>query len=296
MQWKAGLLKFVRSTFLLALLALLGGLLAAASGRQYLQQRLRQIDTEAAQRYALSPVIVAKRDLESGERLEPDALAIRPMPTDYIPGDSIAAHNAALLVGRRLASDLRRGEALKYSGLQPVLTSLSRSLPKGARALTVAVDDLNAHSGLLRSGDNVDVYLVERVGARSRIGLLQERLRVLATGSRTTASSPDGGNASQDFGTVTLQVDDSQARRLVLAREAGDLSFVLRAEGDEGPAPAQLLDSRFLLARAPSTSGSGTSRLQSASAVELLVGGGGGPAPVRRWLKVAAPGSDQGDF
>lgn len=295
MPWRSRLLRLFQSTLVLGMLALLGGLLAAASGRHYLQQRARQIDADAAQRYAMSQVVVAKRDLASGERLDPDALAVRPMPTAYLPGDSIAAADAAGLLGRRLSSDLKRGEALQDSTLQPVLMSLSRTLPAGVRALTVAVDDLNAHSGLLRAGDNVDVYLVERDGDRSRIGLLQEKLRVLATGSRTAAQSPaQGGSALQDFGTVTLQVDDSQARRLVLARQAGDLSFVLRADGDETPAAAQLLDSRFLLVPAAGSAGAASSRRQAGYAIELLIGGGGGPAPVRHWLRVAAPGSAEG--
>jgi pilus assembly protein CpaB len=284
-----------QSTLVLGLLALLGGLLAAASGRHYLQQRARQIDVATAKRFAMSPVVVAKRDLVTGERLEPDALAVRAMPTAYLPGDSFTANDAAALLGRRLSTDLKRGEALQQSTLQPVLNSLSRALPAGVRALTVAVDELNAHSGLLRAGDDVDVYLVEREGARSRIGLLQERLRVLATGSRTAGQSDkDGGSASHDFGTVTLQVDDSQAQRLVLARQAGDLSFVLRSEGDESPAPRQLLDSRFLLAPAAGSAGPGLSRRQPADAIELLIGGGGGPAPVRHWLRVATPGSGEG--
>jgi pilus assembly protein CpaB len=253
------------------------------------------MDAEAAQRYSMSPVVVAKRDLASGERLEVEALAVRPMPTAYLPGGTFAAGDAASLLGRRLANDLKRGEALQHSALQPVLLSLSRTLPAGVRALTVSVDELNAHSGLLRAGDNVDVYLVEHDGARSRIGLLQDKLRVLATGSRTEGLSPkEGNNASQDFGTVTLQVDDGQARRLVLARQAGELSFVLRAEGDESPAPDQLLDSRYLLAPSVRQAGAGRPRRQAGDAVELLIGGGGGPAPARHWLRVASPAAGDG--
>jgi pilus assembly protein CpaB len=295
MRWKSGLLRLFQSTLTLAVLALLGGLLAAASGRHYLQQRSRQIDAEAAQRYSMLPVIVAKRDLASGERLDPDSLAVRPVPTTYLPAGSFAAGAAAALLGRRLSSDLKRGEALQSSTLQPALVSLSHRLPAGIRALTVAVDDLNSHSGLLRAGDSVDVYLVEREGARSRIGLLQEQLQVLATGSRTVGqASTEGENAPQDFGTVTLQVDDNQAQRLVLARQAGDLSFVLRAVGDESPAPVQQLDSRYLINPATRSAGTRPPRNHQSDAIELLIGGGGGPAPARHWLRVASPGLDAG--
>jgi pilus assembly protein CpaB len=295
MTWRSRLLGLIQSTFVLGMLAILGGALAAALGRHYLQQRARQIEIEAAQRYAMSPVVVAKRDLAAGERLDPDALAVRPMPTAYLPGDSVAAQDAATLLGRQLSSHLKRGEALQLSTLQPLLMTLSRTLPPGVRALTVAVDDLNAHSGLLRAGDSVDIYLVERDGARSRIGLLQENLHVLATGSRTATSSfPEGGTASRDFGAVTLQVDDSQAQRLVLARQAGELSFVLRAVGDVSPAPRQLLDSRLLLTPRTKSADTRSSRRAPTDAVELLIGGGGGPTPARHWLRIAAPAPSEG--
>jgi Flp pilus assembly protein CpaB len=94
MPWTNRLLTLFRSTLVLGMLALLGGLLAAASGRYYLLQRARQIDAEAAQRYAMSPVVVAKRDLASGERLEPDALAVRAMPIAYLPGGSVATRSS----------------------------------------------------------------------------------------------------------------------------------------------------------------------------------------------------------
>lgn len=295
MTWRSRLLRLFQSTLVLGALALLGGVLAAALGRHYLQQRARQIEVEAAQRYAMTPVVVAKRDLATGERLDPDALAVRPMPTAYLPGDSVAAVDAATLLGRQLSSQLKRGEALQLSTLQPLLMSLSRTLPAGVRALTVAVDDLNAHSGLLQAGDNVDIYLVERDGTRSRIGLLQENLHVLATGSRTaTPSFTEGGNESRDFGTVTLQVDDSQAQRLVLARQAGELSFVLRAVGDASPAPSQLLDSRLLLTPGTQPAETRSSRRRPTDAVELLIGGGGGPTPARHWLRIAAPAPSEG--
>lgn len=295
MTWRSRLLSLFQSTLVLGMVALLGGLLAAALGRHYLHLRARQIEIEAAQRYAMTPVVVAKRDLATGEQLDPDSLAVRPMPTAYLPGDSVAADDAATLLGRQLSSQLKRGEAVQLSMLQPLLMSLSRTLPAGVRALTVAVDDLNAHSGLLRAGDRVDVYLVERDGARSRIGLLQENLHVLATGSRTaTPSLTDGGNESRDFATVTLQVDDSQVQRLVLARQAGELSFVLRAVGDESPAPRQLLDSHLLLTPGTRSADTRSSRTRPSDAVELLIGGGGGPTPARHWLRIAAPAPSEG--
>ena len=91
MTWRSRLLRLFQSTLVLGVLALLGGLLAAVLGRHYLHQRARQIENEAAQRFEMTPVVVAKRDLVIGERLDPDSLAVRPMPTAYLPSDSVAA-------------------------------------------------------------------------------------------------------------------------------------------------------------------------------------------------------------
>jgi pilus assembly protein CpaB len=287
---KSRLAALLRSSVALGLLAVLGGLVAATTGRHFLQQRALQVESEALARYAMAPVVVAKRDLVAGERLEAVALAIRPMPRAFLPAGAIAPEDAAALIGRHLAADVKRGEAVQQVIVKPVMQSLAQVLPEGSRALTVAVDDLNAHGGLLRAGDVIDVYLVERGGTRSRIGLLQQKVRVLATGSRTAQATGNGeGPTGQDFGTITLQVDDAQARRLVLARDAGDLSFVLRARGDESPAPPQLLDSSRLLEAPEGRSSVQVIRADRNDVVELLLGGSGGPAPTRHWLRVGVP-------
>lgn len=284
MDWKPRISALLRSSVLLGIVAILAGSAAAWAGRQFLQQRVEQIESEAVARFAMAPVVVARRDMMMGEQVVPDALAVRPMPAAYLPSGALTPDAAEQAVGQRISTSLRRGEALQLSMLQSTVATLSRGLPEGRRALTVAVDDLNAHAGLLRAGDLIDVYLVQREGARSRIGLLQQALRVLATGPSLQGSPlPSSEAGPADFGTITLDVDDEQARRIVLARHAGDLSFVLRAQADATPAPELPLDSRSLMApaaraRAPASS----------DAVELLIGGEGGPSPTRHWLRVGS--------
>ncbi|MDR2216282.1 MAG: Flp pilus assembly protein CpaB [Nevskiaceae bacterium] len=293
MQWKSGIAAMLRSSVGLGLVALIGGLLAAYSGRHFLQQNVLRLEAEAASRYAMSSVVVAQRDLMAGERLDPSVLAVRSVPTAYLPSDSISDNGAAVLLGRRLAANLKRGDMVQQSVLQPVVSSLSQTLPEGSRALTVEVDDLNAHAGLLRAGDVVDVYLIERTGAQSRIGLLQEKVQVLATGDKTQAASAGAmGAMGADYSTVTLLVDDAQARKLALARQAGELSFVLRAEADESPAPSELLSSRSLLDRIAAPNAPKPRAVNED--IELLVGGSGGPSPVRHWLRIGAPAHQGG--
>jgi pilus assembly protein CpaB len=290
MHWKSRVTALLQSSVALALVAVIGGVLAIGAGRAFLQRTVQRLEAEAASRYATSAVVVADRDMAAGERLDSSALAIRQVPTAYLPSGVVTQDGAAVLLGRRLATGLKRGEVVPLSALQPLVSSLSQTLPQGSRALTMDVDELNAHAGMLRAGDVVDVYLTERNGAQSRIGLLQEKLQVLATGNRTQAASM--GVAAQDFATITLQVDDAEARRLALARQAGELSFVLRAEADESAAPTELMSSRSLLERIAAQSGQ--PQRSANESIELLIGGNGGPSPVRHWLRVGASAAQGG--
>lgn len=282
MNWKIALGEAWRSNVMLALVAVAGGAVAAFAARGYLLERARALETEAESRFAFQAVVVARRDLQAGDRLEPGSLALRRMPGSYLSSTVFSETEAGRVVGRRLAVDLRKGEPVLGIALQSHdADSLASSLPPGRRALTVAVDELNSHAGMLRAGDLIDLYLVqERDRDDSRIGLLLEQVAVLATGS--TSSGADRA----DFDTVTLLVDAEQAGRILLAQRAGGLSVVLRPTGDAGASRLTTHDSRSLWAEHRA----GATGVKVDEAVELLLGGGGGPSPQRTWMRSTQAG------
>ena len=283
----------LRSSVFLASTAVLGGVLAAASAHEYLTSRAEALREVSEKRFALRPIIVARHELRAGERLGPEMLAVRGMPAQFLPAQVFDGSEAAALIGRRLLHGLHKGEPVQGPLLQTVPTvPIQALLPAGRRALTVAVDELNAHSGLLRAGDRVDLYLSrDSLNGQTRLDLLLEQVHVLATGGRTAqAGDSTDERRQQDVGTVTLLVDAEQAGRIVLAESVGQLTFVLRPESDDEGTRLPALDTRSLL---PSLSRRPVGR-DSTDVIELLLGGEGGPVPRRSWLQTTRTNPNSG--
>jgi pilus assembly protein CpaB len=76
------------------------------------------------------------------------------------------------------------------------------------------------------------VVTVERQGQRQSVTVLQH-VQVMATGQRSADDAKSGERRL--YTTVTLDTDPQQARNLILARESGRLTALLRNPGDASP-------------------------------------------------------------
>lgn len=274
----------LESNLLLAAVALAAGVLAAWLGSRQLAQRAADIEQQAKSRYATAQYIVASRDVARGESIEAKLLSIRTMPRAFAPADALAPDAASLLIGGRAAIAIRRGSPVVQAALlrEPTRERLSESLPDGKRALTIQVDQLNAISGHLEAGDNVDLYYSRPRGNGAVLVPLMQRVQVLATGDVTQMQleSRAGDQQDIDFSSVTLLVSAADAERVVLAEQTGRLTLLLRRPTDDGLRDARALDSAELLKSARASTHRDP---QHSLPVELLVGGNG-VAPARSWL------------
>ena len=194
--------------------------------------------------------------------------------------------------GAVLAQPARGGEPLVWSQLEERRpASLSAHLAPGRRATTIPVDETSSLSGLLRPGDRIDLLAtVQRDKQHLTMPLLQG-VRVLATGSRTRpgedvgAGDPLGGT----FGTLTLDLSEEEATRLVAARALARLTAVLRNPQDIRTAPLLRTDALALLGLAPAPTAGG---------VPVIYGGVENPAliptssPLSRPAPRAEPAHD----
>lgn len=262
---------------MLVVIALAAGAAALFAVQRYLHQEVQRVEADTAARYRPQAVVVASRDIEAGQVLSAEQLAVRRMPRDFLPATALPDDAAGELIGRRLLVPLRRGDALTRTALAPrAAASLAMELPPGERAVTLAVDDIRSHAGLVRAGDEVDLYLLQDRGASGgRLSVLLERVPVIAIGERLRGAKDDGAG----YGTITLRASSANAARILLAEQAGRLAVLLRAQGDESPTVLVVRDTRELFGRPP---GAGAAR--RAQAVEVLLGGAGGPEPRRLWL------------
>lgn len=272
--------RWLRTDVLLTLVAVVAGISGAMLGGQYLRLRAADAEARIARRYEERRVIVAASDVARGTPLDAGKLALRSMPEQFLPADSVPADRAAELIGAVAAVDLSRG-----TPIVPALLTTTGSAPRlsavlaiDERALTVAVDDLDSHAGGLRAGDRVDVFFSRREGDRSLLAPLLQQVEILGVGDSFTAQQQGG---LQQYATVTLRVPAAEAPRILLAQLAGELSLLLRSREDHVLQPAIIRNSSELL-RQPAATG------HALADVELLIGGQGEQVPQRRMIRVGA--------
>lgn len=270
--------RWLRPDVTLTVVALLAGASAALLSARFLSSRAAAVQAEVAGRYETVQVVVASADVARGDVLGASNLAARDVPRDFAPPDSVPAERAAELLGAHAAIDIRRGTPIVSAAIETRarLPALSSVLASGERALTLAVDELNSQAGALRAGDRIDIYYGRRDGGDALLAPLLQQVEILGVGEAFAAAG--AGDAARHFATVTLRVPASDAPRLLLAQQAGELSMLLRGRADPHVDPAQIHNSRALL-QLP------TPPRARAPGIELIVGGSGELVPERTWLR-----------
>jgi pilus assembly protein CpaB len=232
----------------LAVALALGGL-AAWAAKSYLATRVAAIESQAqGQKVSL---VVAKRDITDGEVLSADNLAVRDIPVAYAHSGAINPEQFDEIDGQRIVQGVKSGELVLWSllsGQQP--PAFSTVVAVGRRAITVPVDEINSISGLLQPGDFIDLMATIERNGRKRIFPLLQNVKVLATGQKPVNSkpvnnlqNPDQAMVDNNYATVTLDADPQEAQTVIMAREIGKITALLRNPQDKNPLraiPAQM--------------------------------------------------------
>ncbi|MFA7623975.1 MAG: Flp pilus assembly protein CpaB, partial [Pusillimonas sp.] len=225
-----------RRSLLTWLIALIAGVLAALAARQHLNQKVRQLEADAA--VPMVSRIVAAFDLPAGTRLESVHLATRNYPGSLVSSDTLAPEHFQSLLGQQLRSSLKGGDLIvsahtRQTGHVP----FSSQLGQGRRAITMPVDAINAVAGLLKPGDLIDLYVSFDYQRRRVTAPLLQGVLILATGLNTALSVEDaaagGLPVNGGYATVTLDTSPEDAVKLVAARQGGVITSVLRRPDDD---------------------------------------------------------------
>ncbi len=252
------------------------GLLAAFAAKSYLSGRVA--DIEAKTRVQTVKIVVAKADLARGAKLSTSNLAIRDVPKNYAHSGAVLPEQFGRVDGQLLGHAIKAGEMLMWTQLESrKAPTFSARVEAGRRAVTVPVDEISSISGLLEPGDIVDlVVTLERQGQRQTVPVLQS-VQVMATGQRSVDDARSGERRL--YTTVTLDTNPQQARNLILARESGRLTALLRNPGDAVPLAgvpedfAQWLQPTVAAAPAVKAPGASTMVASAPKGVPVLYGG-----------------------
>ena len=220
------------------------GLIAAVSVSRYLAN---------AQEYTknLSSVVIAKTDIEVGERLIAEQLSVAQFPRNVAP-DGVFRQIDEKLVGRIAVTRISAREPITENRLAPEgsAAGLSAIIPEGFRAMNVRVDDVVGISGFIMPGTLVDILVVieppENTQNRERVSkIVLQNIKVLANGANL--DKPKNEKEAERVKTVTLQVTPDQAEKLALATSEGRLQLVMRNSIDQGDEVTPGANKRTLL-------------------------------------------------
>ena len=199
----------------------------------------------------MTEVLVAARDLGTGERLGDSGLDWRSWPRSAVVASMITRETepnaAAVLTEARARLPMFAGEPVSDAKLvRPNDRGfVSALLPAEMRAVSISISDRSAVSGLILPNDRVDIIFSQRrAGASGSSRVSSEtvlfNVRVLAI-NQTLRQSPDSPGIP-DSRTAVVEVEPEQAEVLALIESAGELSLALRsiaADGDGGNGSAR---------------------------------------------------------
>jgi pilus assembly protein CpaB len=183
------------------------------------------------------PIYVALHNINLGDPIDTKMLSLQEWPKDKAPRGAISKLED--LQGRRPRTAIIEGEPILEGKLLAPgqIADPIRSIQKGMRLKTIAVDAEKSAAGLLGPGDRVDVQLFVRKDQRTGVDtakskVILQNVRVFAV-DQTVQRSPDGGEEKTIAKTVSLMLTPEQASKLSLAEQIGEISLIPRNPDDE---------------------------------------------------------------
>lgn len=224
-------------------------LLAMLLTYQYIHERERQLGFLAEP----LPVLVVNRDVPRLTRLDQTMLAVEMIPRRFVqPG---ALTEMAEAVDQVTIVPMLQGEQVLGTKLVTygVETGLAVKIPKGLRAVTLALTEEGSVSGLIKPGDFVDIIgtfefggfeksdqrtftimqsvlvlaVDQNLGIESEANRAVDQARSQARGGMAGMPRPVIGRRERP--NITLGLLPDQVQKVVLAQESGTLSLALRS-------------------------------------------------------------------
>jgi len=235
------------------------GLVALLSGAglsAYWLTRAPALDRGAAERPQTVSVLAAARALPAGTLLRPGDMRWLGLPPDEVGKDSIigAPGGETPFVGALARRAFRKDEPFAASDLlKPADRNfLAAVLAPGLRAVTLAVEAPQTASGLVLPGDHVDVILTQNLGDQVDSGhravaeTVLSDVRVVAvaealsSAAKPTASESRFAQTVQTPKTITLEVSEADAQKLLLAVQLGKIDLSVRALAVSATPPPEI--------------------------------------------------------
>lgn len=217
-------------TWIILGVAITIGGLAALAARSYLSSQMAAIEARAIGK--TTTVLVAKSDIAKGDKLSKINVAVRSIPSEFAHSVAVTPAEFDRIDGQALAYPIKSGEMILWGLMETQkVPTFSARVEVGHRAMTVPVDEINSISGMLEPGDHIDLMVnLEQKGKKIIFPLLQG-VQIMATGQRSV-DDPVSGEKRQ-YSTVTIDTTLEQAQNVIVARDVGRITALLRNPQDQ---------------------------------------------------------------
>lgn len=223
----------IERTWVVLGVALSIGLLAAFAANKYITGHIDEIDQREKNR-PMAQVMVATKPMKRGYKPEKDDLAVRNIPVEFAPASAVPIDKYAGVMQRGFAYDVNDGETVVWGILEgPPAATFSTRVAKGRRAMSVPVDEISSISGMLEPGDLIDLMVTIGQKDKKITFPLIQSVSVLAAGQRVAVDGANGEKRS--YSTITLDTTPDEARRVIIARDSGKITALLRHPDDKVP-------------------------------------------------------------
>jgi pilus assembly protein CpaB len=178
-----------------------------------------------------TPTVVAARPLPVGTLVTKGDVKVIAWPTkSRVPGTFTSVEQ---VVDRGTIMAVAENEPLSESKLAPTGAGagLPPTIPKGMRAISIAVNDVIGVAGFVVPGSRVDVLVTvdqPGEGRDTTTRVVVNNVQVLTAGTRFDQEQAQAEGKPIPSSVVTLMVSPSDAERIALAQNQGKITLALR--------------------------------------------------------------------
>ena len=219
----------------LLVLALGCGLIASVGITQVVARRSAE---KAAPAVEKQPIYVAVQDIALGTKLTPELVKLQDWEKDKVPVGALV--RAEDVDGRGTRTCFYAGEPI----LEQKLFGRGKGersddlIPKGYRVVSVRVEPVTIHHGLIQPGTRVDFQVLLRrdpgIGvAETTTKTVLQDIRVFAVNDIYGTDTTGHEGKSIQATTVSLLVTPAQAEKVTLAGEIGIIRLTMRGPEDD---------------------------------------------------------------
>ncbi|MCB0328583.1 MAG: Flp pilus assembly protein CpaB [Bdellovibrionales bacterium] len=190
----------------------------------------------ATENIATITILAPERPVQAGTALADVRFKKIFWPRNQVPEGAI--QDVSEIRGKYAKIDLAAGAPIQSGQLTDQIATAALPLTPGNRAVTINIDSERAIEYHVLPGTIVDVVLTHYIGSEMNAKIIVEKARVLSLGGSTDAEAAhSGGQRLMRSQTVTLDVSPKDALRVIGSKRLGQLSLLLRDQGDNEHSP-----------------------------------------------------------